>query len=67
MGPPRLFSHRISPRALEQIKGKLQELSDHIENVEQMEHTKEGPDLINGIRDTIVDCQVSRAQTVSAI
>ncbi|KAF9780514.1 P-loop containing nucleoside triphosphate hydrolase protein [Thelephora terrestris] len=49
-----------APTALEGIRGKLQGLSDRIENVGRMGSNEEIKDvfaLIDGIRDTIADCQ----------
>ena len=65
------ISYRILSRALERIKDKLQDLPDRLENVGRIGkkgNIEDVSDLIDGIRTTVIDCQVSsRAQTRSAI
>ena len=54
--------HRISSSALKQIEGKLQEVSDRVKNVDYAknnEDSKAVSELMECIRDAVIDCQVS--------
>jgi hypothetical protein len=62
--------HRIVPSTLEQVKNKLQDVSDRAENVGYMgsDDFKVVSELVDEIRAVIIDCKVSgETQTGSVI
>ena len=52
---------------MERIKDRIQNLSDHVENVGRLgnsEDIKRVSDLVDGVRSAVVDCQVrNRSRT----